>query len=113
MSIWSSSILPYWKLKMKLNDLNLVSKGGLGMLPNGYTMDIQVNTPNNNFKQLMSLIPGVYTKDYSDIKADGNFTFDLSLKGKYLDKPVYYPAINANLDIKNDTSVPVFASCFV
>jgi F0F1-type ATP synthase membrane subunit b/b' len=89
------------KHEMKLNDLNLVSKGGLGMLPNGYSMDIQVNTPNNNFKQLMSLIPGIYTKDYSDIKADGNFTFDLALKGKYLDKPVYYPAINANLDIKN------------
>ncbi len=46
-------------------------------------IDLKFKTPNNSLKELLSLVPGAYTKDFNQVKADGTVIFDGYVKGIY------------------------------
>jgi hypothetical protein len=46
-------------------------------------MDLTFKAKENTFKSLLSLVPGVYTTQFDDLKADGNVAFDGFAKGTY------------------------------
>jgi AsmA-like C-terminal region len=92
------------KTKAKINSLDLNLDGWAQLPENGdILMDFVFKAPSNNFKDFLSIIPAAYTKDYSDVKANGNFTFDGFIKGTYNgDKtPPQYPAFKINLAVNN------------
>lgn len=84
---------------LSLNDLKLNFGGNLAMPGDSIEMDIQAKAPKGNFKQLASLVPALYQKDFSSIDAKGNFNFDLAIKGFYSD--VLMPAIKASLQVSD------------
>lgn len=87
---------------LTINDLHLKADGWLA-IPDSNTidMDLKFSAPQSEFKSLLSMIPNAYTASFSDVKADGTFKLDGTVKGKYITSPEAYPAFNINLEIAN------------
>lgn len=83
----------------KINDFTMSFDGWFKMNEADYGMDIKFSSPQNTFKSLLSLVPGVYTKDFDKIKTDGELAFNGFVKGTYSEKQM--PAFNVNLKVDN------------
>ena len=83
-----------------LNNLKLSSKGFFRIVNDSmYDMDISFNSPSNDFKDILSLVPAVYQKDFDKIKAGGKAIFKGFVKGTY--SPTEIPSYNVNLEVKD------------
>ena len=82
---------------LKISDFPVSFDGTVGLPDDGYDLDLAFTSPDNSFKQLLSLIPAIYTQDFSSVKTDGKISFDGFVKGKYTDD--HYPAFRINLDV--------------
>jgi AsmA-like C-terminal region/AsmA family len=83
----------------KVNDFAMSFDGWFKMNENDFGMDISFKSPENTFKSLLSLVPGMYTKDFKGIETKGDLTFAGVVKGTYSDKQM--PAFNVNLNVKD------------
>jgi len=83
-----------------LNNLRLSSKGFFQVANDSmYAMDIGFSSPSNDFKDILSLVPAIYQKDFDKIKAGGKAVFNGFVKGTY--GPKEMPAYTVNLDVKD------------
>jgi uncharacterized protein involved in outer membrane biogenesis len=82
----------------KLNDFALNFDGWFKMNEKAYDMDITFKNPGTSFKSLLSLVPGMYTKDFSKIETKGDLAFNGFAKGTYSEKQM--PAFNLALNVK-------------
>ncbi len=85
--------------KIQLNGLRLATKGFVQMPDtNNMLMDIQFSTPSNDFKDILSLVPGIYQNNFKDIKTTGKLTLGGFVKGTYNKKqmPAYHLALAIN-----------------
>ncbi|MDO5571792.1 MAG: AsmA-like C-terminal region-containing protein [Bacteroidales bacterium] len=88
------------KNKFILNDIELSLDGWVAMPDTTTTeMDIKLNTSKVEFKNLLSLVPALYQKDFKDIKTDGVVSMNAFVKGVM--KGNSYPAFDAKLEVKN------------
>jgi hypothetical protein len=62
-------------------------------------MDIKFKTPSNEFKDILSMIPGIYKQDFDKIKTSGLAKLDGFVKGTY--SPTQMPAYDINLEVKD------------
>src|SRR6202008_1142422 len=86
--------------KIQLNGLKLYTKGFVQMPDTtNMLMDIQFGTPSNDFKDILSLVPGIYTADFKDIKTTGKLGLSGFVKGKYNSKQM--PSFMVNLGIQD------------
>lgn len=86
--------------KMHLNNLEVDAAGNFKMLPaSAYGMDITFKSASTQFKDLLSLIPAIYAKDFDKIKTSGTATFDGFVKGTYSEKQM--PAFGLNIGVQN------------
>jgi uncharacterized protein involved in outer membrane biogenesis len=84
--------------EFRMNKLILSLAGYLQMNEDdSYAMDLSFGTNKNQFKDLLSLVPAVYTQDYNDIKTSGALDFSGFAKGTYSDTQL--PAFNLKLNI--------------
>ena len=83
----------------KVNDFAMSFDGWFKMNPDNYGMDITFKSPANTFKSLLSLVPGMYTKDFKSIETKGELTFAGFVKGAYSEKQM--PAFNVDLKVKD------------
>lgn len=83
----------------KINDFGLNFDGWLKMNPASFDMDITYKSPENSFKSLLSLVPGMYTKDFNNIETKGTLEFSGLVKGTYSEKQL--PAFQVNLGVKD------------
>ena len=86
---------------VKVNDFAMSFDGWFKMNENDYAMDLTFKSPENSFKSLLSLVPGIYTKDFDDIKTSGDLAFAGFVKGTYSEKQM--PAFNLNLVVNDAT----------
>ena len=84
---------------INLNELGFHFDGWVEMIEDKMDMDITYNTTKQSFKSLLSMVPGVYTADFNDIKTDGTLAIDGYVKGK-MDSLVM-PGFDFNLNIGN------------
>jgi uncharacterized protein involved in outer membrane biogenesis len=86
--------------KIQLNGLRLSTKGFVQMPDtNNTVMDVQFSTPSNDFKDILSLVPGIYQSNFKDIKTTGKATLSGFVKGTYNKKKM--PAYHLNLGIQD------------
>jgi hypothetical protein len=99
--------------EFKLNALVFGLDGFVAMPKEDIDMDIKFLAKKASFKEFLSLIPGIYTKDFADVKTAGNLAFNGYAKGTYNDKMM--PAfgltlkvdnINIDLSVSNKDGVP-------
>jgi hypothetical protein len=84
---------------IKLNALQLITKGFVEMPGSDIKMDLAMNTPKSDFKHLLSMIPAAYTADFNGVKASGKMAFDAKIKGTYNENTL--PSFKANLLAEN------------
>ncbi|MEP6749544.1 MAG: AsmA-like C-terminal region-containing protein [Bacteroidota bacterium] len=86
--------------KIALNDLKLTSEGFFQLVSDSvYNMDIKYDAPSTDFKNILSLIPAIYQKDFSTVKTSGKALFNGFVKGVYGSGKI--PAYNLNLEVKD------------
>ncbi|WP_345257679.1 AsmA-like C-terminal region-containing protein [Flaviaesturariibacter amylovorans] len=86
--------------RVSLNDLQLETAGFVQLVNDStYKMDLAFKAPNTAFRELLSLIPALYQKEFEKIKTSGTAKFDGFLKGTY--SATQLPAFAVNLDVAN------------
>lgn len=86
-------------LDILLNALQIKGEGYLKMLDNGYDMDFSFKSPDTDFKNILSLIPAVFKKDFDKVTTSGNANFAGKVKGIYGDNSM--PGYHIAMMIKN------------
>ena len=70
--------------QLKINDLIVKADGFVQLLPEDQIkMKLQVKTPQNEFKHLLSMVPNAYIEGYENVKADGEFSLEALIDGIY------------------------------
>ena len=93
----SESKFTFKENSASLNDFVLEFDGFFALLEEGYDMDINFSTKDNSFKSLLSLVPGMYLKDFDQIKTEGTASFNGNVKGIYNESDM--PAFNLDLQV--------------
>lgn len=86
---------------LALNDLKVLFSGWVSMPEEDIETDLEFRSEQNSFKTLLSLVPAFYMKDFSELRADGEFSLSGSAKGVYSDADSTLPDIALNLQIRN------------
>ncbi len=81
--------------KLSLNEVDLGFDGTLKMPADDIDIDLSFKTKDTEFKDVLSLIPLIYKKDFAEIKTSGKFSIDGFVKGVYNEKNM--PAYGLNL----------------
>jgi hypothetical protein len=85
---------------ISLNNLDLNADGFIQMVNDStFNMDIKFESPSNDFKDILSMIPDIYAKDFNKIKTSGKAEFKGFVKGTY--SPQQIPAYDINLEVKD------------
>ncbi|SDD27827.1 AsmA-like C-terminal region [Algoriphagus faecimaris] len=85
--------------KFALNDFLFDLNGLIGLPEEGVLFDLTFMSPDTNFKNLLSLVPGMYSAQFSKIKTSGELAFDGFVKGLYSEEA--YPSFDVNLKVEN------------
>ncbi|MDP4267011.1 MAG: AsmA-like C-terminal region-containing protein [Bacteroidota bacterium] len=87
------------KNELVMNDLTLSFDGFISMPKEDIVMDFKYGLKKTEFKNIMSMIPAVYTKDFDKVKSSGRLALDGFVKGTYNDKSL--PGYGVNMLIEN------------
>lgn len=85
--------------ELKINNLALKFNGFVEMPEESVVMDVNFASVNNNFKDIISLIPAVYKQNFDDLEASGKMGIKGVVKGEYKNENL--PHINIDLNIDN------------
>ncbi len=86
--------------RILLNQLKIASEGFFQLVNDStYNMDISFNAPSTDFKDILSLIPVVYQKDFEKITTSGQAVFNGVVKGTMSGDKL--PAFHIFLDVSN------------
>lgn len=83
----------------RVNDFAMHVDGWLKLNEENLDMDLVFDTPENSFKSILSLVPGIYTESFENIRTEGDLSFNGSAKGIYSDDRM--PAFNIALIVKD------------
>ena len=84
---------------ISLNAIKLNIDGWAAMQKDGVGMDIKLNTNEVGFKELLSLIPAIYAKDFQDLKTDGKASLTAFAKGILTQEQM--PQFEVALNVEN------------
>lgn len=88
------------KNSWKINDFTLNFDGSVAMPDtSNIVLDITYSSPENTFKNLLSLVPNIYTDKFKDVDADGNVQFNGFVKGTM--NATSFPTYAFNLLVEN------------
>ena len=94
------------------NELKLHTEGFFQWVnDSSYNMNIKFKAPSTKFKNILSMLPSVYRKDFASIESDGQVNFNGFIKGRYDEK--HFPSYHTNLYVRNgsfkypDLPIPV------
>lgn len=85
---------------LRLNAIQASVDGWVALNEAGMDMDVKLNTNEVGFKELLSLIPAIYAKDFKTLKTDGKVLLTAFAKGR-LQGDSIVPRFEAVLDVKN------------
>lgn len=85
---------------IQLNDVKASIDGSLAMIgEDGMDFDLKLKAPDTQFKDILSILPAIYTDDFKDIKTSGTASLEGFVKG--LMQGEQYPAFNFKLLVNN------------
>ena len=85
--------------ELVVNELPLTFDGWLAMPHDDIEMDLKWAIKKSDFKYLVALIPGAYTKDFKNLKSSGKIALDGFVKGTYGENKM--PAFAVNMKVDN------------
>lgn len=67
---------------LQINDLKASVDGSFGFVgEDGMEFDLKLNAPDTQFKDILSILPAMYTDDFKDVKTAGTAKIDAYVKG--------------------------------
>jgi hypothetical protein len=85
----------------QLNAIKLNLNGWVAIIDKGYKMDVKLNAPKTEFKDLLSMVPIIYTKDFDKIKTDGKISIDAAVKGTYTNGSSVFPSFEMKVKVSD------------
>lgn len=85
---------------LSLNAIRATIDGWVAMTEDGMNMDIKLNSNEISFKEILSLIPAIYAKDFDGLKTSGEATLSAYAKGEMVGDSIM-PEFDVNLNVKN------------
>ncbi|MGI4834491.1 MAG: AsmA-like C-terminal region-containing protein [Janthinobacterium lividum] len=86
--------------KVTLNDFPFSFAGAIGLPSAGdITYDLTFKALQTDFKNILSLVPGVFNKQFKDVQASGQVAFDGYVKG--VQNKLHLPGYGVNLAVTN------------
>ncbi len=86
--------------ELQLNAIRAAIDGWVALKDNGMDMDLKLNTNEVGFKEILSLIPAIYAKDFEGLKTDGVATLTAYAKGSMEGEDIV-PAFDVALNVRN------------
>ena len=83
----------------QLGEFKFGFEGYFKLLDNGYETDLKFVVKETSFKNLLSLLPGIYQKDMKGIETKGEFACNGFIKGVYDVKDNRVPAFHIDLKV--------------
>src|ERR1700761_2146350 len=83
----------------QLGDFKFGFEGFFKLLDKGYETDIKFVVKETSFKNLLSLLPGIYKKDMAGIETAGEFKCDGFIKGVYDVQDNVVPTFHIDLQV--------------
>jgi uncharacterized protein involved in outer membrane biogenesis len=93
-------VFTFQENEFRLNELGLGFDGTVGMLEEGYDLDITLAARETSFKTLLSMVPEAYLQDFEDLTTEGSLKLEASAKGTYVDAE-NLPAFDLVLNVKD------------
>lgn len=87
------------KNEFRLNAIKAGVDGWVAMNDPAMEMDLALNTSEIGFKEILSLIPAIYAKDFKELKTDGLVTLNAHAKGIMQGDTL--PQFDATMEVKN------------
>ncbi|MCS6820498.1 MAG: hypothetical protein NZ551_01365 [Microscillaceae bacterium] len=84
---------------LKINDFALGFEGFVQLKDTNIITDIRWNVKETQFKNLLSLVPGIYTASFKDLKTSGNLACNGFVKGTYNSQKL--PNFGLKLQVKD------------
>lgn len=85
--------------KFGINEFLFDLNGIIGLPEEGIALDLTFGTEQTDFKNILSLVPGIYTESFSSINTTGTLSFGGFVKGLYGEDT--YPSFDVKLDVKD------------
>ena len=86
-------------LQLSVNSVKAALDGWAQLEGDDIVTDIVLDCSKNDFKNILSLVPALYTKDFDDLKASGAVSLTGAIKGRMSGDN--YPAFNLNLKVSD------------
>lgn len=86
--------------KLSINAMDVNLDGKVQMKETEMLMDFTFSAPSEDAKGIMSILPGIYSKDFADAKATGTASLSGYAKGRYNSDRGILPAIKLDMEIK-------------
>jgi hypothetical protein len=84
---------------VKINDFSFGFDGFVQLLKDKVAMDISYTAKENLFKNILSLVPGMFTKDFDKLKTDGKIKFSGFVRGDYPYNGSKMPGFGVDLEV--------------
>ncbi|MDR1809378.1 MAG: AsmA family protein, partial [Prevotella sp.] len=85
---------------LQLNEIKAHIDGSVALVgETGIDFDLKLTAPDTQFKDILSIVPAMYTEDFKDIKTDGTVSLEAYAKG--LKDDGIYPAFNLKLLVRD------------
>lgn len=85
----------------RINDFALGMAGSIAMPSDDIALDLTFKALETDFKNIFSLVPGVFTDKFKDIKTDGKVAFNGYVKGIFNETTM--PGFGVDLKVNNGT----------
>ncbi|WP_207433698.1 AsmA-like C-terminal region-containing protein [Sabulibacter ruber] len=85
----------------KVNDFVMGMAGSIAMPSDDINLDLTFKALETDFKTIFSLVPGVYTDKFKDVKTDGKVAFNGYVKGIFNETSM--PGFGVDLKVDNGT----------
>jgi hypothetical protein len=84
-----------------INSLDVKLDGYLQFVNKDIYLDLNINAPNADFKQLYSMVPYAYVKDYDKADFEGTGSVKAEVKGTLSEDGSLLPSYNVNVELNN------------
>lgn len=83
---------------LRVNAIRMALDGWVSLPDEGIDMDLKLASSDIQFREILSLVPAFYTKDFKNLKASGEMTFTAWAKGRMIGDRL--PAFELALGVK-------------
>ena len=84
----------------QLNAIKTSVDGWVALVDENIDMDLKLLSNEIGFKEILSLVPAMYTEDFEGLKTDGQATLSAFIKGSLIGDSIV-PQFNVDLDVKD------------